>query len=613
MDQSSKKTLSSQTKVFTLRNESQETNSFPLALFRILFGLVLTRFFWDMLSGPWISATFENAQVVMKYDLLPWIEASPAQLRLILLVLMSSSIFFTLGLFYRANCFILLFLYSYLFLLDATWSTSSRYLILVLIVLFTLTNCHKSGSIDAIAFPWLGVASMNVPTLHLTAFKVVFTAASCYAGLAKWLSEDWMERAEPLATWLFFGSVSHSYPLWSFLSGPGYGFLPSALLDLSFILSYAVVSIEIVGSVSLWHRWSRPLGLIAVALLQLFHSSIAQGVYPYVVICSFCLWVDHSISKSVLQLVGLGDRKTQLQKAKNGSSSNPLNVVSRFASKISTTLIFLLLAQQIVYPILPYTGTHSPSWSLRANLGSWRMMLHSQDTLVSWYANKLPNPKSNVMNPGNSYLITHHSDSYSRNRVSEDSWHEILNSPSLLMRWSERMILGTVRQNAFNPALLHVNAYRSINGRPYQLWFSPSKSDVVHNSCSWSITGCDALIESQIEEFNSLEWMYRQQVFIDEWIQRGHEAVVFAQRKGASFDIAFEPFAETLYFILMSGKVSLDASDSADGLIQPMVGEQVEISWRAFHSIRTVGKEPAAWAYVWPWPRNMTLGDAMGM
>ena len=122
MDQSSKKTLSSQTKVFTLRNESQETNSFPLALFRILFGLVLTRFFWDMLSGPWISATFENAQVVMKYDLLPWIEASPAQLRLILLVLMSSSIFFTLGLFYRANCFILLFLYSYLFLLDATWS-----------------------------------------------------------------------------------------------------------------------------------------------------------------------------------------------------------------------------------------------------------------------------------------------------------------------------------------------------------------------------------------------------------------------------------------------------------------------------------------------------------
>lgn len=217
------------------------------------------------------------------------------------------------------------------------------------------------------------------------------------------------------------------------------------------------------------------------------------------------------------------------------------------------------------------------------------------------------------MSPGNSYLVSHHSEAYSSRHVSDEIWREILNSPSLLLQWSDRMILNTVRKTGFTPSQLHVNAYRSINARPYQLWFSPAHSDVIKNRCFESSLGCDSFIEPQIQEFNTLDWMFKQQVFIDEWIQKGHEAVVFAQRSGPSFDISFEPFSERISFILMSGKVALDVADRDEAAIQPMIGEQVEISWRTYHSIRTIGKEPAAWAYVWPWPRNMTLGDAMGM
>jgi len=428
-----------------------------------------------------------------------------------------------------------------------------------------------------------------------------------------------MERGEPLATWLFFGSISQPLALWSFLSGPSVGYSPSALVDLSFLLSYGAVSIEIIGSVSLWHRWTRHIGILSILSLQLVYANIAEGAYPYIIACSLTLWINPSISAYLLKLVGLGSDGAQrippAPGARSRSRSNPCSSILPVASKVSTVLIYLLLVQQALTPILPYLSNHPTNWSTRGSVVGWQMFTHSHDTLVSWYASKLPNPKTTIVDVGKSYLISHHSEAYNSDRISSDSWSAVLNDPSLLLQWSHKAVLSTVQQTGFKPSQLHINAYRSVNGRPYQLWFKPSRADIVRNNCSSNplFDGCDDLLEPIIEDFNTLEWLYQQQLFVDEWVQQGYEAIIFGERKGVSFDASFETFSESLQLVLMYGKVVLDVANSEHVPLQPMIGERVPIPWRTFHSVRAIGKTPAAWAYVWPWPRNMTLGDALGM
>lgn len=122
MDVTVKKNPPTGTKSSTPRLESQETNSFPLAVFRILFGLVLTRLFWDLYYSSWATNTFQSAKIVMNYGSLSWLPPSQVYLQIILILLLCSSISFCIGFLYRFNCCFLLTTYSYLYLIDASWS-----------------------------------------------------------------------------------------------------------------------------------------------------------------------------------------------------------------------------------------------------------------------------------------------------------------------------------------------------------------------------------------------------------------------------------------------------------------------------------------------------------
>lgn len=101
--------------------QTSNPDQYPLALFRILFGLILIRFLWDLYTSDWVTQNFETSQIELKYDWLPWIQSSGGSVRLLLILLICSSIFFTFGLLYRLACITILVTYFYLFFLDPTW------------------------------------------------------------------------------------------------------------------------------------------------------------------------------------------------------------------------------------------------------------------------------------------------------------------------------------------------------------------------------------------------------------------------------------------------------------------------------------------------------------
>jgi len=101
--------------------EHTKADSSALALFRILFGCLLTNYFWKLYSSDWIHFNYEVAQIALKYDFLPWLTVAASSLRLILVVLLIASVFFTLGLVYRLSSLILVLVFTYIYLLDPCW------------------------------------------------------------------------------------------------------------------------------------------------------------------------------------------------------------------------------------------------------------------------------------------------------------------------------------------------------------------------------------------------------------------------------------------------------------------------------------------------------------
>lgn len=480
--------------------------------------------------------------------------------------------------------------------------------------------------------------SQNVSNCPRTLFYQ-FTLVPLYSGFAKWMSADWMERAEPLSTLLLFGSVSTSYPAWAFLSGPSFGYTPSALADIGFVVSYAIVAIEIVGTTALWGpTWLRWLGLLATALLALIHSNIAQGVYPYIIICSFCLWLPAKRSKSILQALHtlntvsttstastpstssashLVPPEAVKQAAKNNSkvkkSIKSPSIAERLSTFFSRQLpLFILCAFllfQAIAPAVPYFSKHDPSWASHANSLSWRMMLLTQDTLVQWHSFTYEHPLTNPPQLA-SAIVLHHSEdeAWTSKAVNADTWLSIRNSAALLYQWSVRRVMPEIVKK-YGSDMIPLSAYRSINGRPYQPWIRLDRSDVKTSRCSrWF--GCDELLEPQIEEYNTMDWLVRKQIWTDEWIAKGFESVYFAQRSGGmEFAFNFKRFSKRLHLVLLAGEVQVISALGETS--KPLRGEQLPIDFEVYHEVRTTSTEPAAWAFIWPWPRNMTLADAL--
>lgn len=106
---------------------SEDSSAFAIALFRVLFGLLLLRFCWDLYNGDWIALQPGNALFIPTYRHLGWISMEPELLRSLVLVLCISTLGITIGFCYRLNCLLSLVLYSIVYLQDASWYNSSTF------------------------------------------------------------------------------------------------------------------------------------------------------------------------------------------------------------------------------------------------------------------------------------------------------------------------------------------------------------------------------------------------------------------------------------------------------------------------------------------------------
>ena len=174
------------------------TSSAPLATFRIFFGLMMLFSLIRFWLNGWIETLYIEPEFHFKYFGFSWVSDWGAYTYLLFIICGLSTIFITLGLFYRYAIAIFFVSFTYIELIDKTTYLNHYYFISVLSLLLFFIPANAIFSIDSKVFKNIKAKVYNY---HILSIKgLIFIIYFC-AGLAK-INSDWLLNAQPLSIWL---------------------------------------------------------------------------------------------------------------------------------------------------------------------------------------------------------------------------------------------------------------------------------------------------------------------------------------------------------------------------------------------------------------------------
>lgn len=171
-----------------------------LAVFRILFGMLMAAAMVRFLAHGWVDELFLKPGYHFPYPGLEWIRPWPAVWMHVHVMLVAvCAVGMALGFRYRL-CAVLFFAgFTYLELIDRTAYLNHYYLVSLVSGLLVFMPAHWAWSVDARRRSGLRVETIPAWTVGLLRFQ--FAIVYVFAGIAK-LNGDWLLAAQPLRIWL---------------------------------------------------------------------------------------------------------------------------------------------------------------------------------------------------------------------------------------------------------------------------------------------------------------------------------------------------------------------------------------------------------------------------
>lgn len=345
-----------QRKVF-LSYFHQTTEAAPLAVFRILFGLMMFASIVRFWSYGWIDTLYIQPRFFFSYYGFEWVKPLGQYTYLLFIVCALASVMVALGCYYRTAIGIFFLSFTYIELMDKTTYLNHYYFISVLSLLMIWLPAHAYFSVDAWRKPRR--AAQRIPRWTVDCLKLLLGIVYFYAGLAK-LNSDWLLQAMPLSIWL---PAHYDLPLLGTLleqTWVHYAFSWGGMLyDLSipFLLLWPRTRVVAFGLVVVFHLLTRVLFPI--------------GMFPYIMIVSSLIFFDARWHHQVLAWVA---RLLRISKATFDNGKARVYSASR-GHRIQRGIVAVLFIIQLLLPFryLLYPG--ELFWSEEGYRFSWRVML----------------------------------------------------------------------------------------------------------------------------------------------------------------------------------------------------------------------------------------------
>ncbi len=336
---------------------NKTTKAAPLAVFRILFGMLMSFSIIRFWYHGWIEKLYLEPKFHFHYLGFEWIQVPGRWVYLLFFICGVSALLFALGFKYRLSIITFFLSFTYIELMDKTTYLNHYYFVSVVSLILIFLPANMWFSIDATRDK--NLRSANIPRWCIDSVMLFVALVYFYAGLAK-LNSDWMLNALPLGIWL---PIKSNIPI----IGP---LLDEKWLHYLFSWGGAIYDLTIVFFL-MWRR-TRLFAFAAVVFFHLITRILFPiGMFPYIMIISTLLFFDASIHEYVLKKI---DRFIGKSFYHNENKTSIVNK-SDFTSKLAPIMVAVVLIIQIV---LPWRFTLYPGnlfWTEQGYRFSWRVML----------------------------------------------------------------------------------------------------------------------------------------------------------------------------------------------------------------------------------------------
>lgn len=329
----------------------------PLAVFRILFGLMMLFSIIRFWSYGWIDKFYLQPKFFFSYYAFEWVKPVGELTYLIFVICAISAILVVLGYRYKLAIIVFFLSFTYIELMDKTTYLNHYYFISILSFLMIFLPANAYYSLDAYRNPKR--AFQYIPSWTINSIKLLLGIVYFYAGLAK-LNSDWLIKAMPLKIWL---PSKFDIPLIG-------SFLGEEWVHYAFSWSGALFDLCI--PFLLFNKKTRFFAFVMVFIFHVLTRVLFPiGVFPFVMIISALIFFDASVH---LKIIGLFSNLFKID-LNSFNTRKVLKQIPTFKAKIKYGVIALFFCLQLLLPFryLLYPG--ELFWTEEGYRFSWRVML----------------------------------------------------------------------------------------------------------------------------------------------------------------------------------------------------------------------------------------------
>lgn len=346
---------------------NQSIQAAPLAVFRILFGLLMFMSMIRFWAYGWIERLYLEPSFHFTYYGFEWVKPLGGFTYVIFIICGLSALMVAVGYKYRIAVVIFFLSFTYIELMDKTTYLNHYYFVSLVSFVLIFLPAHVCASIDSCKNPTMSFD--YIPRWNVDALKLMLGIVYFYAGLAK-LNSDWLVHAMPLKMWLPGGYDLPLLGYWLQQTWVHYALSwMGALYDLTvpFLLLYATT------------RW---LGYFMVIVFHVLTSMLFPiGMFPYLMIACTLIFFTPSFHVKVLEK--LSQYVPWLRPT--ACTGRALNIdIKSLWQRVRLTLIIVFFGLQLAIPFryLLYPG--ELFWTEEGFRFSWRVMLMEKAGVASF-------------------------------------------------------------------------------------------------------------------------------------------------------------------------------------------------------------------------------------
>lgn len=400
----------------------------------------------------WIEDHYIQPLLHFSYYGFEWLpRVSATGLYLIHGLMLMSSLFVFLGLFYRISAILLFVTFTYTELYDLTYYLNHYYFVSLACLFLIVVPANVSFSWDVLrkAVP----AQTQVPAWTIRIFMLQLGIVYLYAGMAK-INYDWLIDALPLRIWL---PPNNHLPLIGEIFN--WKFTP-------WVFSWFGMLYDL--TIPFWLMWkpSRPLAYLTVILFHIMTGILFQiGVFPLVMIGATLIFFSEEWH---IKWQNLSTRLIHTEL--NPTHSSDTISESGWMKTFITAVFCIYFLFQIVFPwrFILYPG--KLFWTEEGYRFGWRVMLMEKAATATFYVQDICSGKEGeVHNPD--FLNPHQE-------------KQMAMQPDMILQYAAFLKSYYAEKGMCAPKV-RAEIYATLNGTPGQLLIDP-QLDLASLKDSWA-------------------------------------------------------------------------------------------------------------------------------